>query len=271
MDDNYRKILQKEFLKRRANNPAYSLRAFANQIGITASRLSQILNEKQGLSNEKAELIARRLKMSEFMRKYFCALVESEHARSKEARDIALQSVRSLRIHVDYERISFEQLEMIADWYHTPILELTKVKNFKPDVQWVANALNITPAEVELAVERLKNLGFIEDNGKTWIGKSKTTAGPSISPEKRSLAVKQFSTGIHELAGQSMERPLSKEKGHVIQVISMDMEKLQEFKSRIVDFSRELATDADAFENKDEVYCIYFNIFPMTRAREKIS
>ena len=54
----YHDLINEEFEKRKQINSAYSLRAFARDLGISAPRLSQILNKKQGLSLNAAQNLA---------------------------------------------------------------------------------------------------------------------------------------------------------------------------------------------------------------------
>ncbi len=79
----YRSYLERQYQARRGKNSAYSLRAFARNLGIAAPKLSQIFSGSCGLSGESAQRIAKKLDLSETETQYFVALVELEHSRSK--------------------------------------------------------------------------------------------------------------------------------------------------------------------------------------------
>src|SRR2546430_13739191 len=53
-DTDYRRVLRKELESRCRTSPRYSLRAFARDLKISPSRLSEILSGKQGLSRAAA-------------------------------------------------------------------------------------------------------------------------------------------------------------------------------------------------------------------------
>ena len=57
----YREILRHEYAIRHEKNPAFSLRAFARQIGISVSFLSELMHDKKRLSLDKAKVICERL------------------------------------------------------------------------------------------------------------------------------------------------------------------------------------------------------------------
>lgn len=79
----YLNLLINEFNTRKNQNPSYSLRAFARDLDMSAPRLSQVLNKKQGLSVEAAKEVAQKLKCSELEKIWFCNSVGVLHSRSK--------------------------------------------------------------------------------------------------------------------------------------------------------------------------------------------
>src|SRR4051812_21328836 len=85
----YRRFFRDACEDRCQRNSRYSLRAFARDLGISAPRLSKILNGRHGLSVEAASEIARRLGLSESEQDLFMALVESEHGRAAVTRSLA--------------------------------------------------------------------------------------------------------------------------------------------------------------------------------------
>lgn len=90
----YQDFLLEEFRSRRSRNPHYSLRAFARDLGMPASKLSQNLRGLCGISVAKAEKIAAKLQMRDDEKHLFLALVESQHARSRVARQQAHASLQ---------------------------------------------------------------------------------------------------------------------------------------------------------------------------------
>ncbi|HXH75222.1 MAG TPA: hypothetical protein VNJ08_09675 [Bacteriovoracaceae bacterium] len=54
----YQAVMLNELSYRKSSNPAYSLRSFARDLGLSPSRLSEILTRKGDLSPEKAGPVA---------------------------------------------------------------------------------------------------------------------------------------------------------------------------------------------------------------------
>lgn len=68
----YIEILKTEFSYRRTKNIFYSLRDFAKDLELNSMHLSNIMNNKRGLSRQKAEDIARKFHIgyAELLRTY---------------------------------------------------------------------------------------------------------------------------------------------------------------------------------------------------------
>lgn len=57
-------FLRQEFDSRKENNPRYSLRAFARDLGVSSGRLSEILNFRRRVTPLQAAKFAERLKLT---------------------------------------------------------------------------------------------------------------------------------------------------------------------------------------------------------------
>lgn len=102
------------------------MRSFAQYIGVSSPRLSDILNKKKGLSKDKALLIAEKLGLNVKDSEYFGLLVESEHARKKSTREVARLKLQSF-----YE----EKLELSFEFNLDPNQATTMGNELKPMVE----------------------------------------------------------------------------------------------------------------------------------------
>ena len=94
----YRQILKLELENRIQKNKFYSLRAYARDINIGVAQLSQVLRGNQGLSTQKATVIAQNLNFTKSELDFFCALVEAYDSRSRGTRKIALIKLREFDV-----------------------------------------------------------------------------------------------------------------------------------------------------------------------------
>ena len=130
----YHDILFQELDRRKSLNNSYSLRAFARDLDISASGLSQILSRKQGVSIKVADKIVGKLTCSENEKKWFCESVGALHARSSKVKIKCKSKIDEYEnSKTEFSVIQLEYFKVISDWHHFAILELTHIKGFKSD------------------------------------------------------------------------------------------------------------------------------------------
>ena len=165
--NNYRDILKETLVERQKVNASYSLRAFAKSIGLSNSQLSRILNEKQGLSIEKAKHVAEKIGFNKKEEQVFCLMVQATDARSKKQRDIAINELKSLNaksFDSTSKELTLQDYEILREWYNIAILELIETDNFLSDPVWIAKQLGITHLLAKESLKKLLKLGVIEEN-----------------------------------------------------------------------------------------------------------
>lgn len=153
----YRDILKSELQRRTEANPLYSLRAFARDLKIAPSRLSEVLNERRGLSEEAAARVARRLGLTGLARDGFVASVEAQHARSAARKTLAAGRLK--QIAVALASASAEPSYYIVAWYVAAAREAARLKGYEPSAEWLAGRLGIQTAQAELALDYLARVG----------------------------------------------------------------------------------------------------------------
>lgn len=133
----FRLLLQDEFSRRCRINPRYSVRAFARQLDLDSSTLSQILSGKRNLSGKQIKKLS-----------------EKSGIRPPATADVP-----------DFDLLALDSFSVISDWYHYAILDLTCLKSFKNNPKWIAAKLSISEPEARQAVERLIRLGMLKTAG----------------------------------------------------------------------------------------------------------
>ena len=124
-----RKFLLDELTLRQKKNPAYSQRAFARDLDIQPSRLSEIMGGKVGISYVNATKIATKLNLSSEESNIFLDLVSSEFGRSSAIRMAAASRLKSFR-QGGY-RVRTDEAHLISDWYYFALLGLIELEDFE--------------------------------------------------------------------------------------------------------------------------------------------
>jgi uncharacterized protein (TIGR02147 family) len=143
-----RAYLQEELAKRCHTNPQYSLRSFAQYLGIDHSTLSQIMRGKRALTADMIHRLAAPLKLSDTEIQVFVAY-ELVRATETPARTITMK------------RLIEDTLALISKPVHFQLIELARTGSFQPDSRWIARVLDTSVDEVNMAITRLMRLGFL--------------------------------------------------------------------------------------------------------------
>ncbi len=93
-----RVILQQTLFSKQQKNKRYSLRAFARDLKISPSFLSEVLNGKYGISKQLAGQIADRLGFNSEEMQHFCSLADLEITDSRSRKRGEMKSSTSRRL-----------------------------------------------------------------------------------------------------------------------------------------------------------------------------
>lgn len=196
-------MLRDELVVRCERNAAYSARAFARDVGLSPSFLSQVLSGRKCLADERARDIASALKWDEEKATRFLLLVRFEGAESDAARaEIQADWRRHTGADLEFRQIDADQFRIISDWYHVAIIELAGHKDFNGDIKWLARRLAITALEARGAVERLLRAGLLERTSEGI----RRRAGHNITQEVSSEAIRRFHAQMLGKAQEALAR-----------------------------------------------------------------
>lgn len=233
LNSEFRIRLQDEFSRRMRVNERYSVRAFANHLGVDSSSLSQILSGKRLLSEKKMKTLCDKIGIQ----------TPSESTES------------------DFSLLSMDSFAVISDWYHFAILDLTHLKNFKSDPAWIARKLSIQPMEAIQAFIRLKRLGMlVEKDGRLVKAEGFYT---NYSEGVTSAALKEYQRQVIKKALHAVDGCPQERKDITSITIAADSKKLKEAKEKIKNFRRELCAFLEDGES-DSVFHLALQLYPVT-------
>lgn len=245
------------------HNPRYSLRAFARDLELTSSRLSDVLKGHKGLSVDSGTAIANRLGLGLVETRYFCDLITAQHARTPSARVIASTRVQGATAMTDYKVLKDDEFSMIAQWYHLAILELLAppAKDLSTDV--IAQRLGINKLLVEEAIDRMERLELIERNDQGLL--SRSVKGVVTSDKIPSEAIRSHHQQVIAKAAEALlNQPLT-ERDFTSMTVAFDRRLVPEVKDLIERFKREFLSLVEAMPGaKQDVYALGIQLFNLT-------
>ena len=147
---------------------------------------------------------------------------------------------------------------MIADWYHAAILELSQLKDFQSDINWVASRLGITQTQAAGAIERLMKLNLLVETNKIWTANSDAYRTFSETP---SPAIRKFHQHILAQAIESFEKDPSELRPAQSMIVAIPKNQLFIFEEKMRVFMQNFWEEIKESE-KDDLYALSIHMTP---------
>lgn len=261
-------ILKQVLQEKKKKNHSYSLRAAARDLGVTHGYLSLILSGKKFLNFHRAIQFSQSLKMDEMRTSLFLRCVALESMKDSACRIFLENSFpcESVTSGHEFATLELDRFRILSDWYHIAVLDLTLLKQFKPDPAWIASELGITIDHVKNAAARLARLGLLEISKGQWI---KTNAKLAIPTTYSDHAVREFHQQMIEKATEALNSPSSEDfAAREISAITFPInpDKVPEAKRKVEKFKREMLKFLGSGDCT-ALYQMNIQLFPLSKSK----
>lgn len=264
-------LIKDFYQNRRERNAAYSLSAFARDVGISVSVLSRTLNGKRPVSLKLGLQISAALDLPKNKHQaLLAAILASSKSTAKISRKLREQlehEVSSQQEQRSQATLEVDQFKAISQWYHLAILNLARLQGFTADPVIIGKRLGIESMEAKSALERLMDLGLLEKKGATY---KRTKKSLFVKTKNSHLAVRKFHSQMIEKALQELKEDSAESfERRVINgtTLACSQTQLETIKEKITTFQQELIGYLiNSPERPDSVYQINVQFFPLTRS-----
>lgn len=237
-------FLQTELAQRCRQNPRYSLRAFAKNLGVHHGVLSLFIRHKRPISPKMITKLGRKLGLPDFEIKKYIVVEEG--------------------VQPEIRSLDHDTFEAISNWYYFAILELTRLENFQPDASWISRILDININTATIAINKLLKLGFlaVDINGR-YVDKLEFS---NISAEGfTTAAIRKISQQILEKSLKSLQEDRLEERTHQRMTIAVEAKDIELVRNRLRDFRKQLTIELTNHKKPDAVYELQMAFFPLTK------
>lgn len=256
--EQFKDYLYFEYQNRQGRNPRYSLRAYAESLGIDSSRLSKIFRGQRPIQKKMVDQLGNKLKLpQEQIEEY--------------KRKLATPSLLNKLIpSFPYTRLSQEISNILSRPLYFMILEAMKLKGFSSNIKWLSKKLKMKEDEIEEAIQVLIRTGQLEitQTGE-WIDTSGTATTTILSPNHTSRALREFQTQLRIDSLQSLENDPIEVRSHTNIMMATNKQKIAQAKEMICDFQRQLSNFLEDTEEKDAIYQVAISLFPTTELSDE--
>jgi len=242
------RILRAKLEETKLRNPNWSMRAFAQRLGMSSGALSELMSGKRPMTLKTRRRIVERLQLSPFER------------REVMSDDLPPQDQKSSQ----YIEMDMDTFHMISDWWYFAILNLVKTVDFRPEIPWLVKRLGVSRTILKDAWERLFRLGYLHKNthGNVVRRHPKLTTRDEIL----SLSIRKAHLEDLKLIEKSvLDTPLD-EREVTSMTLAMRKRDMPRAKELIRQFQDEFC-DVLELDQPDEVYRLSIAFIPLTARR----
>ncbi len=252
----YSHKIKEVFSLKQRQNPQYSLRAYARDIGLHSSTLSQILKGRRPLPLKVASVVVKKLGLGPKERTLF---MESLHQRKTK--------IDKIKISEHDERFMLDEsyFRTIAEWEHFAIYTLFDLDHFTPTVENFSLKLGITLQRAEVVVNNLLSCGLLAYDHHGALCKSFTNLRTTEDINSQALILSHLET--LDMGKKKLEEVYVDLRDFSSLTIAMDLEKLPELKTIIREFRQKVSALVKDGK-KTEVFQMAIQLYPMTSNNE---
>lgn len=264
--EDFKDFLRDELERRTLKNSKYSLRAFARDLDVSLSRLSEVFAKGEGISMTSALKIAAKLKMSESEKEYFQQIILAHHGRNKVIREKALTRVRGNKAKRELTFLRESHLGVLSQWYYLALAEMLTLKN-APTSEELAKILGLNLSSIEAATAHLADKGFIvRSKSGRWVKSSPFIHVESSTPAEsiRRYHQKLIARGLGAIDSQ----PIADRK-YLTTVFSVKKESIEEARRELERFNNEFLHKYTSPTEADSVYCFALQLFQFDERKTK--
>lgn len=232
-------ILICTFQKRQSLNQAYSRNAFARDLGVSSTALSQYLSNKRNLSKTNLKRVIKSLYLPQ---EYLL-----------QSKKLSLESQKITQMKLD-------TFSLIAEWHHFAILNLIEISSID-SVARIAQRLGLEDKTAEKAIDRLNSLGLIQIESGCY---KRTQYRLDTGSDIPSAALRKHNREKMELAIASLEKHTLVERDITSMTLTFDPIDMPKIKNEINKFKKRIDRMCGSDQAK-EVYSLNVQFFPLTK------
>ena len=235
---NIQDFLMSELDRRLQHNPRYSQRAFARDLKLSPGALSEIVNGKRAITAKLVFKIEKALGLTETEVSHLLSLL-GQKKKGEEASEVKSKKEMSLQF-----------FRVISEWYHMAILNLTDLKGFQWDPQWIAQKLGISFVQARGAMKRLQEMEMVEKKAERV---QRVHDFAYSGEEVPSSAIRQYHSQMLEKCMTALETQSVDERSFYGTGMTIKNSDLKKIKKEVADFHDQLVKKYSK-KSGDQVY-----------------
>lgn len=258
----FHELLRDELEIRARKNPQYSLRAFARDLGIAPSRLSEIIRGRRGLSVRTIAKVSEKLGLSDTERTYHTLHAQLQLTKNLQKKKRLKQEIKELERRFNYHELATETHVPIT-WLHFGILEAIDLPGFEFKPEWVAKKFGLEVHHAAELLEEIESMGVLKfENGRV----KRLSRLVKFVPAPGQDSVEARREDYSKLIERVKAAVLTERVGAFLstsQYMALPESCLEEVRMMIQEFKEKVVSFYEKAEPGERVYCLNVNFLPL--------
>lgn len=255
------------FLKK--TKKQFSFRFFSKEAGLSSPNfLKLVMDGQRNLTQSSIIKFSKAFKHTQQEIDFFENLVLFNQAQTSEEKNKFYLKLTKSRRYREIKKLEKEQVQFYSHWVHSALREMVALSNFKEDVTWLSERLEVSEKEVKDSLDLLLKLNLIQRNkeGKLIQSDGLISAGPEI--QKMSLI--NFHQEMLNKTKASLERVPSDQRDISAVTLGVSQDMLPALKECVAQFHQDmLAIISNSKCSLDQVYQLNIQLFPLSHKEKK--
>ena len=266
----YRLYLNDFVLTKKQTDQYWSIGSWAKTLGLkSTSSITKILNNHRLPGPKITQSLIKYFNFNPKESSYFQNLIEFEKAKNNPSLKSTLlqELIENNHSKNQTQFLDLKTFEVISQWYHLAIREMSRLKKFKATNEWISKNFiyPISESKVKLAINNLLKINLLLQKGK----KLKPSDGNlSTSEDIHSLAIQHYHESMLDIAKHSIKAVPLTEREYLSGTLSFKKDNLEKAKIMLRKFLDDFGQTMD-IEQGDEIYQIQLQFFPITKSTQK--
>ncbi len=246
------------------NDDSFSIRALASNLGMKGhSALYQMVEGKRSIPKRYVPNLIQTFKMTPKEGLYLEGLIDLKKAKSLDQRQMYLERLKELSPLKSEEIFEMDTFKVISHPLHTTLLELTCLRDFKYNIDWIKDRLffKYTDKEIRQAIKRLIELKLLEEKQGTL---TKTSRHLTSKVDVKDMGLRNFHKSLSQMAIQAIDQQGLMEREFNAYSFCINKESLPLAKKMLREFSFEFMNKLEAPKG-EELYHLNLQFFKLSQ------
>jgi uncharacterized protein (TIGR02147 family) len=264
----YREFLKNYYEQRKKQMPLYSYRMMGSKLGLDASYLYRVIQKKQHLPSHCIPALKEMLGLTGRVAEYFDILVATSRTKNADKKTELVEKALALR-DVERRKIGDSELRFLSQWWIPAVRAFLDVSEGKVNTRQIAESITppITEAQVEEAIELLKELGLVKrlSSGRLKLTDSHLT----VSGPEKAKAVRAFQKQALHLASEALENFPVDQRDISTLTVAVDSTCYEDLREMLQEFRRLVQKRVEESSSPDRVMQMSLAFYPVAPAKGK--